>query len=143
MSVTELPEQLSEPARRFADQEQRLLIDGERVAAAAGRTFETIDPSTGRTITSVAHAGPEDIDRAVEAARRALEEGPWGRLAAAGRARIMYRLADLIEGAADELAELESLDGGKPVKLAKLVDVSQTVAWFRHFAGWAERITGE
>src|SRR5437588_571811 len=111
MSVTELPEQLSDAARRFAEQEQLLLIDGERVAAADGRTFETIDPSTGRAITVAAHGGAEDVDRAVKAARQALEEGPWGKLPAAGRARIMYRLADLIEDVADELAQLESRDG--------------------------------
>jgi acyl-CoA reductase-like NAD-dependent aldehyde dehydrogenase len=143
MSVTELPEQLSEPAREFAAREQLLLIDGERVPAADGRTFQTVDPSTERPIADVAHAGTEDVDRAVAAARRALEEGPWSRMAAADRARIMNRLADLVEANAEELAQLESLDNGKPVKLAMIVDVGQTVAWLRHFAGWAERIRGE
>ena len=143
MSVTTLPEQLSEPAREFASRQHQLLIDGEQVPAADGRSFETVDPATARPITSVAHAGTEDVDRAVSAARAALEEGPWGRMAAAERGRIMNRLADLIEQHADELAQLESLDNGKPVKLAKVVDLSQTVAWFRHFAGWAERIRGE
>jgi len=142
MSVTELPEQLSAPAREFASSEQLLLIDGEPSPAADGRTLQTIDPSTGRVITTVAHAGPEDVDRAVSAARRALEEGPWGGMPAADRARVMSRLADLIEDHADELAQLEALDNGKPVKLAKLVDVGQAAAWFRHFSGWAERIRG-
>ena len=143
MSVTELPEQLSDPAREFVSQDQLLLIDGEQRPAADGRTFETLDPSTGRTITTIAHAGAQDVDAAVSAARRALEEGPWSRTAAADRARIMNRLADLIEAHADELAQLEALDNGKPVKLARIVDVGQTVAWLRHFAGWAERIRGE
>jgi acyl-CoA reductase-like NAD-dependent aldehyde dehydrogenase len=142
-AVTELPEQLSEAARRFLAQQQLLLIDGERVPAADGRTFETVDPSTGRPIAAVAHAGAEDVDRAVEAARRAFEDGPWGKAPAAERGRILNRLADLVEGAADELAQLEALDNGKPVKLARIVDVGQTVAWLRHFAGWAERIRGE
>ena len=143
MSVTELPEQLSESAREFVSREQLLLIDGEWRPAAGARTFETLDPSTGRPITTVAHAGPEDVDAAVSAARRALEDGPWSRTAAADRARIMNRLADLIDANADELAQLEALDNGKPVKLARIVDVGQTVAWLRHFAGWTERIRGE
>jgi aldehyde dehydrogenase (NAD+)/phenylacetaldehyde dehydrogenase len=143
MSVTELPETLSEPVRRFVSQTHGMLIDGERVQAADGRTFGTIDPATERPIASVAHGGPEDVSRAVAAARRALEEGPWAKASAADRARLIHRLADLIEDRAGELAELESLDNGKPVKLARIVDVSQTVAWFRHFAGWVERVHGE
>ena len=143
MSVTTLPDQLSEPARQFAGREHHLLIDGERVPSADGRTFETLDPSTGRVITSVSHAGAEDVERAVAAARRALEEGPWRKAGAADRARLMNVFADVVEQHADELAELESLDNGKPVKLARVVDVSQTVAWLRHFAGWAERVRGD
>lgn len=143
MSATALPDQLSDAAREFASREHELLIDGERAPAADGRAFETLDPATGRPITNVAHAGAQDVDRAVKAARKALEEGPWRTAPAAERARIMNRLADLIEEHADQLAELESLDNGKPVKLARFVDVNQTIAWFRHFAGWAERIHGE
>src|SRR5438067_12830369 len=104
MSVTALPEQLSEPAREFAARQHQLLIDGEQVPAADGRTFETIDPSTGRSIAHVAHAGPEDIDRAVKAARSALEDGPWGSAPAAERGRLMTRLAELVELHAEELA---------------------------------------
>jgi acyl-CoA reductase-like NAD-dependent aldehyde dehydrogenase len=143
MSVTTLPDQLSEPARAFASSEQLLLIDGERVPAADGRTFQTVDPSTAKPIADVAHAGAPDVDRAVAAAHRALEEGPWSKAPAAERARLMNRFADLIEEHADELAQLESLDNGKPVKLARIVDVNQTIAWLRHFAGWAERIRGD
>jgi acyl-CoA reductase-like NAD-dependent aldehyde dehydrogenase len=143
MSVTELPETLSDPVRQFVSQTHGLLIDGERVQAADGRTFDTIDPATERPIASLAHGGPEDVTRAVAAARRALERGPWAKTSAADRSRLMHRLADLIEEHAGELAELESLDNGKPVKLARVVDVSQTVAWLRHFAGWVERVRGE
>ena len=143
MSVSALPDQLSEAARGFASRQHQLLIDGESAGPADGRSFETIDPGTGQPITEVAQAGAEDVDRAVTAARRALEAGPWHTAPAAERARLMYRLADLIEANAAELAELESLDNGKPVKLARAVDVSQTVAWLRHFAGWAERVRGE
>jgi acyl-CoA reductase-like NAD-dependent aldehyde dehydrogenase len=143
LSVTTLPDQLSDRARAFAGREHELLIDGAPVPAADGRTFETVDPSTARAITTVAQAGAEDVDRAVQAARRALEDGPWGSLSAADRGLAIARLADLIEASADELAELEALDNGKPVKLAKLVDVASSVAHFRHFAGWPERIFGE
>ena len=142
MSVTTLPDQLSAPAREFAGRQHLLLIDAERVPAADGRTFETIDPATGLAITTVAQGGAEDVDRAVRAARRAFEDGPWPRLAAAERARLMTRLADAIEASAQELAELESLDNGKPVKLAEIIDVAGTVAFFRHFAGWSERVFG-
>jgi acyl-CoA reductase-like NAD-dependent aldehyde dehydrogenase len=143
MSVTALPEQLSDAAREFASRRHELLIDGERVPAADGRTFETLDPSTGRPITQIAHAGAEDVDRAVKAARKALEESKWRTAPAAQRATLMNRLADLVEQNADQLAELESLDNGKPVKLARIIDVNQTIAWLRHFAGWTERIHGD
>jgi acyl-CoA reductase-like NAD-dependent aldehyde dehydrogenase len=143
MSEATLPGQLSEPAREFVSGARQLLIGGERVAAADGRTFETLDPATAQPITTVAHAGAEDVDQAVKAARQALDEGPWPKTSAADRARLLNRLADRIEQHADELAELESLDNGKPVKLAKIVDVASAAAHFRHFAGSAERITGE
>ncbi|MDQ6834913.1 MAG: aldehyde dehydrogenase family protein [Actinomycetota bacterium] len=143
MSATALPEALSSPAREFASREHRLLIDGQSVPAAQGATFETLDPATAQPITAIAKAGPDDVDAAVSAARRALVHGSWPELPAAGRARLLHRLADLVEQHADELAELESLDAGKPVKLARVVDVAQTVAHFRHFAGWPERIFGE
>jgi acyl-CoA reductase-like NAD-dependent aldehyde dehydrogenase len=137
-----LPDALSEPARAFAAGPHPLLIGGERVEAADGRTFATIDPSTGQPIADVAHGGAEDVDRAVRAARAALD-GKWGSLLPAKRSRLMYRLADLVEQHADELAQLESLDGGKPVKLAKIVDVAKTVEHLRYYAGWPTKIAGE
>jgi acyl-CoA reductase-like NAD-dependent aldehyde dehydrogenase len=143
MTATSLPEQLSDPAREFAAREQLLLIDGERVPAADGRTFETLDPATRAPITTVAHGGTEDVDRAVAAARHSFEEGPWARTSAADRGRALARLADLAESHAEQLAQLESLDNGKPAKLAKIVDVASTAAWLRHFAGWPERVFGE
>jgi acyl-CoA reductase-like NAD-dependent aldehyde dehydrogenase len=143
MSTTALPEQLSDAARDFAGATQLLLIDGERAEAADGRTFETIDPATAEAITTVAHGGPEDIDKAVKAAREALANGPWAKAGAAQRARALNRLADLIDEHADQLAELESLDNGKPVKLARFVDVAGSAAHFRHFAGWPERVIGD
>ena len=138
-----LPEALSEPARSFAAGPHRLLIGGERLDAADGRTFDTVDPSTGRVIASVAYAGAEDVDRAVRAAREAFEDGRWSGIAAARRTSAMLALADAIDANADELAQLESLDNGKPVKLAKRVDVTLAAEHIRYFAGWPTRITGE
>ncbi|HET9719676.1 MAG TPA: aldehyde dehydrogenase family protein [Solirubrobacteraceae bacterium] len=142
MSTAALPEQLTDPAaREFAGRSQLLLIGAERVAAADGATFQTLDPATGRPITDVAQAGPADVDRAVRGAREALD-GEWGRVSAADRGRLIMRLADAVEAAAEELAQLESLDNGKPVKMARIVDLGGTVAHLRHFAGWPERIFG-
>jgi acyl-CoA reductase-like NAD-dependent aldehyde dehydrogenase len=143
MSATTLPEQLSEPARAFAAREHQLLIGGEHTPPADGRRFETVDPATARPITTLAQAGAADVDGAVRAARSALEEGAWAKAAAADRARLINRFADLVRDNADQLAQLESLDNGKPVKLAKIVDVGSTVAHLRHFAGWPERVVGE
>jgi acyl-CoA reductase-like NAD-dependent aldehyde dehydrogenase len=142
MTTAALPEALSDAAREFAGGRHGLLIGGERSDAADGRTFETIDPSTGQPIADVAHAGAEDVDRAVQAARGAFE-GKWRKLPAAARSLLMLKLADLVEEHSDELAELESLDNGKPVGLAKAVDVRLTVEHLRYFAGWPTKIVGE
>jgi acyl-CoA reductase-like NAD-dependent aldehyde dehydrogenase len=142
-TASALPDALSEAARSFAAGPHRLLIGGERVEAADGRTFETLDPSTGRAIAEAQHAGAEDVDRAVRAARAAFDDGRWSGIAAAKRTRAMLALADALEANADELAELESLDNGKPVELAKRVDVALAAAHVRYFAGWPTKITGE
>src|SRR5919106_6125076 len=110
---------LSDAARGFIERGPgKLFIGNEWVEAADGRTFETIDPSTGEVITSVAHAGAEDVDRAVKAARASLD-GPWSEMPAHARGLAIHRLADLMLANADELAELEALDNGKPVTLAR------------------------
>src|SRR3954447_1198787 len=142
MTTAALPDALSDAARDFAAGPHKLLIGGERPDAADGRTFETVDPSTGKTIAEVAQAGTEDVDRAVQAARAAFE-GKWRKLPAAARTQQMLKLADLVEEHTDELAELESLDNGKPVGLAKAVDVRLTAEHLRYFAGWPTKIVGE
>src|SRR2546430_9205109 len=96
MTTAALPEALSDAARGFAAGPHRLLIGGERLDAADGRSFETIDPSTGQPIAEVAQAGAEDVDKAVRAARAAFE-GKWRQLPAAGRTQLMLKLADLVE----------------------------------------------
>ena len=139
-----LPETLGEAARTWLRSApvHELIIGGERAGAADGRVFDTLDPATGRVIARVAHAGAEDVERAVTCARAALESGPWDSMAASQRARAIEALAEALESNAAEIAELEALDNGKPVKLALSVDVALAVAHLRYFAGWATKIEG-
>jgi acyl-CoA reductase-like NAD-dependent aldehyde dehydrogenase len=137
-----LPDALGPAAREFLSRPHQLLIGDERADAADGATFPTLDPSSGREIATVAQAGAEDVQRAVGAARRALEEGPWASMPATGREQLLHALAQAIENHDQELAELESLDNGKPVGLAKYVDVRGAAAHLRYFAGWPTKIEG-
>src|SRR5215210_2605376 len=140
--ATATAQSLSEAALKFVEGgPHRLLIGGERPEAADGRTFETIDPATGEVICGVAQAGAEDVDRAVSAARSALD-GPLRKLSAAKRAGLMYALAELIKQNGAELAELESLDNGKPLAAAQ-GDIAATVNHLRYYAGWPTKIEGE
>jgi acyl-CoA reductase-like NAD-dependent aldehyde dehydrogenase len=140
--ATATADALSQAARAFIDNgAQRLLIGGERPEAAEGVTFETIDPATGDPIAAVAQAGPEDVDRAVRAAQAALD-GPLRKVSPAKRASIMYALAELLKANGDELAELESLDNGKPLAAAR-GDIAASVNHLRYYAGWPTKIEGE
>jgi acyl-CoA reductase-like NAD-dependent aldehyde dehydrogenase len=137
-----LPDALGENARAFISSPQRLLIGAERTEAADGRMFATLDPATGREIAQVPQAGMQDVDRAVKAARAAFADGPWASMGAAGRERLMHALADAMEERAEELAQIESLDNGKPVGLAQYVDVNGAIGHLRYFAGWPTKIEG-
>jgi acyl-CoA reductase-like NAD-dependent aldehyde dehydrogenase len=143
MTTATLPESLSKPAREFASGPHGLLIGGERPPAADGQTFETVNPSTGRPIADIPQGGKEDVDRAVRAARQAFDDGRWKSLPPGQRSRLMLKLAELMEENSDVLAELESLDNGKPVGLARMVDVRLAIEHFRYFAGWPTKISGE
>jgi aldehyde dehydrogenase (NAD+) len=121
----------------------QLLINNRWVSSESGETFATINPSTGEEICQVAAAGAGDVDKAVLAARQAFEQGPWRKMNASERGRLLYRLADLIEKHGDELARLEALDNGKPVSVARRVDVAKAIACYRYFAGWADKIQGK
>ncbi len=120
----------------------KLLIDNKWVDAADKRTFETLDPSTGEVIASVAEAGAADVDRAVKAARRALETGPWSTMDAAERGLLMYRLADLVAKHAEDLAALESLNCGKTITDSR-GDLEGVVNTLRYYAGWADKVEGK
>ena len=137
-----LPDALGPAAREFIAKPHGLLIGAERPGAADGGTFATLDPSTGREIAQVAHAGAEDVARAVAAARAAFADGPWASMPAAGRERLMHALANAMEERAEELAQIESLDNGKPVGLAQYVDVNGAIGHIRYFAGWPTKIEG-
>jgi acyl-CoA reductase-like NAD-dependent aldehyde dehydrogenase len=137
-----LPDALGDAARAFVAGPHRLLIGAERPEAADGRTFATLDPATGREIAQVSQAGEQDVQRAVQAARAAFADGPWASIPAAGREGLMRALADAMQARAEELAQIESLDNGKPVGLAQYVDVNGAIGHLRYFAGWPTKIEG-
>ena len=139
--ATATAQALSGPARDFVSAAPHgHWIGGEQAPSADGLSFETVDPATGESICEVAYGGPEDVDRAVRAAREAFE--PWAGLAASKRAGLIYTLAELIKANLPELAELESLDNGKPVAYAK-GDIAAAVNHLRYYAGWPTKIEGE
>jgi phenylacetaldehyde dehydrogenase len=140
MAVLESPDQ---QADGFIRSQHKLLIDGEWVEAASGKTFATLNPATEETLTEVAHGQAEDIERAVRAARKAFaDDSPWRRMNASDRGRLIWRIADLIEAHGDELAMLESLDNGKPYGVARVADVPLAADLFRYMAGWPTKIEG-
>jgi aldehyde dehydrogenase (NAD+) len=121
----------------------QLLIDGQWREAVSGKRFETLNPATGEVITSVAEADKADVDLAVKAARKAFEEGPWSKMTATDRGRILSKLADLIMEHRDELAELETMDNGKPISDARNIDVPLVADCIEYYAGWANKVHGE
>lgn len=133
---------VSQETRRFLAERRRLLIGNQWVESAAGDSFWVKDPASGQDLTEVARGGAEDIDRAVRAADKAFQ-GTWSRLAPAERARLIWKLADLIEAHAQEFSEIESINTGKPITETMLADVPLTVEHFRYFAGWVTKLTGE
>ncbi len=121
----------------------KMLIGGQWVESASGKVFETYNPSTGEVLARVAEGESEDINRAVAAARKAFESGPWPKMTPSQRGRLLWKLADLIEKNAEELAQLETLDNGKPIRYSRSVDVPMTSDHFRYFAGWATKLEGD
>ncbi len=124
-----------------AIRQTKLLINNQWVDPTDGTTFETLNPATGEVLAKVAAAGPGDVDRAVKAARRALESSPWSTMDAADRGRLLFKLADLIEKESKDLAALESLNCGKTIKDAQ-GDLEGVVNTLRYYAGWADKIEG-
>ncbi len=126
----------------FIGSPRQLFINGQWADAASGKTFETPNPATGETLARVAEGDAEDINRAVRAARAAFDDGPWSRMTPSERGRIVWKIGDLILEHVDELAQLESLDNGKPYLVAQAADVPLAADLFHYMAGWATKIEG-
>src|SRR5436189_3942470 len=122
---------------------QKMLINGKWVDSQSGKTFPTVNPATGETICQVAEGDKADIELAVKAARNAFESGPWPKMSASERGRLLHKLADAVEKNIDELAALEALDNGKPLRDARAADLPLTVKCYHYYAGWADKIHGK
>ena len=135
-----------EPSREiqsFLSQKHKLLIGGKRVDAINGEIFEVQNPANNSVIAYAPKGGKEDINRAVQAARDAFENGPWGKFTVSERGKLLWKLADLIETLTEEFAQLETLDNGKPLTISRAADIPLTVDHFRYYAGLATKIHGE
>lgn len=141
--MSQLTVQLRENVEKFLNGKKKLFINGEFVESVSQKTFETFNPATGEVLANVYEAGPEDIDLAVKAARKAFDEGPWSKMGSAERSRLMYKLADLMEEHKDDLAQLETLDNGKPIRETTYADVPLSVEHMRYYAGWSTKIVGQ
>src|SRR5271170_5641193 len=142
MAITTAPAQLHASVQEFLSRPRKLLIGGQWVEARSGKTFETYNPATGEVLAHVAEGDRDDIDQAVAAARKAFETGPWPDMSPSERGRLLWKLSDLIEQHKEELAELETLDNGKPLLFSRIVDVPTAVDVFRYMAGWATKVEG-
>lgn len=130
------------PASEFMSRPQHLLIDGRRVPASSGRTFKSLSPATGQVVAIVAEGNEADVEHAVAAARRAFE-GPWRTMRASERGQILLRWAELLKQHADEIAEIESIDAGKPISATLRQDFPAAVDTLIYYAGWADKISGD
>ena len=132
----------SPKAKEFISSPKQMLIDGQWVGAASGKTFPVYNPATGEEITQVAEGDKEDIERAVSAARHSFEKGVWRNLTPSERGSIVWKIGDLIAENAEEFAELESIDNGKPKAVASVADLPLAIDLFHYMAGWATKLEG-
>ncbi|MEN1679378.1 MAG: aldehyde dehydrogenase family protein [Planctomycetota bacterium] len=133
---------VAETLPRPAVTETQCFIGGRWVDSVSGKTFETINPATEEVIANVAEGDKADVDAAVASARKAFDSGPWRKMDARDRGRLMLKLADLMEADADHLAALETLDNGKPISDSKAADIPLAIDTIRYYAGWADKIHG-
>jgi aldehyde dehydrogenase (NAD+) len=141
--ATATPQKAARTVKPPRVKDQPLFIGGKWLDSVSGKTFATVNPATGETICQVAEGDKADVDLAVKAARKAFEEGPWPKMPASERGRLLHRLADLIEKNIEELAALESLDNGKPLRDSMAADLPLTIKCYRYYAGWADKIHGK
>ncbi len=141
--MTQATVQLHPKVDAFLSGKKKMYINGQFVESASGKTFDTPNPATGERLATVYEGGHEDIDRAVKAARKAFDEGPWKKMSAAKRSRLMYKLADLMEENLEALAQLETLDNGKPIRETMNADIPLAIEHMRYYAGWSTKITGQ
>src|SRR6266496_531529 len=142
MAVSDTQVQIAPPVQQFLAAPRKMLIGGQWVEAASGKTHPVYNPATGAVIAHVAAGEKEDVNRAVQAARSAFESGPWRSMSPSTRGRLMTKLADLMEEHAEEFAQLETLDNGKPITVARAADVPLSIDLFRYMAGWTTKIEG-
>jgi phenylacetaldehyde dehydrogenase len=133
---------VDESVSKYVAKARPMLINGQWVNAASGKTFPTYNPATGEVLAHVVEGDREDIDRAVAAARTAFDKGPWRKLSPSERARLVWKLADLLEKHAEEFAQLECLNQGKPLTIARVADIPVSIDQLRYYAGWATKIEG-
>ncbi|MDR3415891.1 MAG: aldehyde dehydrogenase family protein [Nevskia sp.] len=133
---------LSATVKHFLSQPKKALIGGKWLAAQSGKTFDVHDPSNGQVIAKVAACEKADVDLAVAAARKAFDQGPWPRMSPAARGKIIWKIGELIYHHLEDLAQLESLDNGKPIAVARAADVVLAADLFQYMAGWATKIEG-
>ncbi|MBK7993765.1 MAG: aldehyde dehydrogenase family protein [Blastocatellia bacterium] len=133
---------MEQAVSNFIAKPVKMLIGKDWVEAINGATFPVYNPATGQIMAHVAEGRKEDIDLAVKAARKAFEEGPWSRITPSERGKLIWRLADLLEKHIEEFAQLESLDNGKPLTIARGADVPLAIDLFRYMAGWATKVEG-
>jgi aldehyde dehydrogenase (NAD+) len=134
---------ITEKVSRPQISQTQCFIGGKWIPSASGKTFPSINPATEEVICEVAEGDKEDVDLAADAAREAFENGPWSKMDARDRGMLMYRLADLIEEEAEELAALETLDNGKPISDSRAADIPLVIDCLRYYAGWADKIQGD
>ena len=143
MQTATLPGELTQPVQRFVSEPRKMLINGQWISAHSGKTFPVYNPASGDVIAHVAEGDKADINLAVQAARKAFDQGPWRKMMPSDRGKLIWRLADLLEANLEEFAQLESLDNGKPLTVARAADVPLAVDLFRYMAGWATKIEGQ
>src|SRR5699024_7778475 len=141
--MSDITIELSKKVLDFLNKPKQLFINGEFVDSVSGKSFDVYNPANGEILANVSEAVEEDINKAVNAAKRAFEEGPWSKMSPAERGHLMYKLSMLIEENQREIAEIDVLDNGKPINEVMENDIPNAIGQFRYFAGWTTKMVGQ